>query len=251
MVSHWYTGCFSENSNLCVTNTPAQFGKQLPLTRKIHTMPNVVKPHAALYMRVSSTKQDHASQEPDLQRWADSHDGPVKWYRDKCSGKTMDRPAWNRVEDRIRTGTIHTVVVWRLDRLGRTTSGLTALIDVLKGRVNLVSIKEGLDLSTPAGRMMAQVLASIAELENEVRTERVVAGQARARANGTKWGGSKKNKRKKVTATMSKAVRQMHAEKTPIRHIAQAFGICRHTVYSIIRQPQMEDRPDNGSVYKA
>ena len=141
--------------------------------------------HIAVYIRVSSKNQDTRSQEPDLKRWAQSQDKPVKWYGDKFTGKTMDRPGWSKLEADIRAGKVSTVVCWRLDRLGRTAKGLTALFQELQDRrVGLVSIREGLDLSTPAGRLMAHVLASVAQYETEVRGERVRAGQAAARAAG-------------------------------------------------------------------
>src|SRR5256885_7531236 len=108
----------------------------------------------------------------------------------------MDRPAWNKLIEAVRIGHVSRVVCWRIDRLGRTSSGLTALFDDLRERkVNLVSLKDGIDLSTAAGKMLAGVLASVAAFETEVRAERVLAGQAVAKANGKKWGGSKKGRR--------------------------------------------------------
>ena len=137
--------------------------------------------HTAIYLRVSSRSQDTLSQEPDLKRWADAQDdeSPVRWYRDKFTGKTMDRPGFNRLLADVEAGKVDRVVVWRLDRLGRTAKGLTSLFDDLLARgVDLVSLKDGLDLVTPAGRLMANVLASVAAYETEVRAERIVAGQA-------------------------------------------------------------------------
>ena len=123
----------------------------------------------------------------------------------------MDRPGWNQLEEAIRLGKVSAVVVWRIDRLGRTASGLTALFDDLQQRkVNLVSLKDGLDLATPAGRLMANVLASVAQYETEIRGERVAAGQAVARTNGKRWGGSKPGIRKKVTPTQERMIRQSH-----------------------------------------
>lgn len=137
--------------------------------------------HTAIYVRVSTTKQDTRSQKPDLERWASSHDNPVKWYTDTGTGTNMNRPGWQAIEDGIRTGKIKTVVVWRMDRLGRTVSGLSKLFDEFAERkVNLVSLKDGVDLSTPAGRLMANVLASVAQYETEIRGERIVAGQRAA-----------------------------------------------------------------------
>jgi hypothetical protein len=81
----------------------------------------------AVYVRVSSRRQDTRSQEPDLHRWVEAYaDAPVKWYRDKLTGKTMDRPDWRRLEADMVAGKVSKIVVWRLDRLGRTAAGLTA-----------------------------------------------------------------------------------------------------------------------------
>ena len=109
--------------------------------------------HTAIYLRVSTKSQDTASQEPDLRRWAEDHKGEtVRWYRDKFTGKTMDRPGFGKLLADVEAGKVARVVVWRLDRLGRTAKGLTALFeDLLARKVDLVSLKDGLDLETPAG----------------------------------------------------------------------------------------------------
>ena len=110
--------------------------------------------HAAIYVRVSSRSQDTKSQEPDLQRWAAAQEELVKWYWDKVTGKTMDRPGWRRLEADIVAGNVSRVVCWRIDRLGRTAKGLTALFEHLcRQKIGLVSLKDGLDLGTPAGRL--------------------------------------------------------------------------------------------------
>lgn len=191
--------------------------------------------HIAIYLRVSTRAQDTRSQEPDLKRWADAQSTEAIWYRDQHTGRSMERPAWKALEANIRTGQVATVVVWRLDRLGRTAKGLTALFDELSERkVNLVSMKEGIDLSTPAGRMMANVLASVAQYETEVRAERVRAGQEVARANGKTWGGSPKGKRKKVSPEKERMIRQLHREGTPITRIAKAVHLSRPTIYDVL-----------------
>ena len=147
----------------------------------------------------------------------------------------MDRPGWNQLADAIRTGKVSAVVVWRLDRLGRTASGLTTLFDELRQRkVNLVSLKDGLDLSTPAGRLMANVLASVAQFETEVRGERVRAGQSAARAAGKKWGGSQPGKRKKVKPVHERTIRRMKADGESVAAIARAMRVSRMTVYSVL-----------------
>ena len=193
--------------------------------------------HVAIYARVSSKNQDTKSQEPDLKQWADAQNLPVRWYRDKFTGKTMDRPGWKNLEADIRAGKVAAVVVWRLDRLGRTARGLTALFEDLQHRqVGLVSLREGLDLATPAGRLMAHVLASVAQYETELRAERVLAGQAVARANGVKWGGSQKGRRLRVTPQQAEVIRRMKSDREPITTIARTVGLSRPTIYSVLRE---------------
>lgn len=76
--------------------------------------------HIAVYVRVSSKQQDQRSQAPDLKRWADAQEGEVVWYRDKFTGKTMNRPGMQKVLAAVEAGRVGSIVVWRLDRLGRT-----------------------------------------------------------------------------------------------------------------------------------
>jgi DNA invertase Pin-like site-specific DNA recombinase len=191
--------------------------------------------HVAIYVRVSSKRQDLASQLPDLERWAAAQGEPVQWYRDKFIGKSMERPGWLKLQAAIDRGEVSRVVVWRLDRLGRTAKGLTALFDDLRERkIGLVSLKEGIDLSTPAGRMLANVLASIAEFESEVRAERVRAGQAAAKAAGKSIGGRKTGTRVRLTLEKEKAVKQLHRGGTSISEIARTLQLSRPTVYKAI-----------------
>jgi len=191
----------------------------------------------AIYMRVSSRQQDTKSQEPDLKRWVDAYaDGvPVKWYQDKFTGKTMDRPGWKRLEADMIAGNVTKIVVWRLDRLGRTAAGLTALFeDIQRRHVGFEALKDKVDLSTAAGRLMANVLASVAAYENEVRSERIRAGQAVALANGKRWGGSQKGRRITVTTEQVQAVHRLKGEGEKVTAIARATGLSRPTVYNVL-----------------
>lgn len=191
--------------------------------------------HIAIYVRVSSKSQDHRSQVADLERWASSQDGDVVWYRDTFTGKTMDRPAWNRLVSAMEKGKISKVVVWRLDRLGRTAKGLTALFeDLISRKVGLFSLKDSLDLYTPSGRLMANVLASTSAYETEVRAQRVLAGQAVARENGKTWGGSKAGRQITVTNEQKSQVLSMRGAKIAV--IARTVGLSRPTVYRLLEQ---------------
>ena len=194
--------------------------------------------HVAIYVRVSTKRQDTRSQEADLKRWVEAFaDGQtVHWYRDKATGTTMERPGWRKLEEAIAVGKVSKVVVWRLDRLGRTASGLTSLFEMLQGRgVGFESLRDKVDLSTPAGRLLANVLASVASYENEVRAERIRAGQAAARSQGKTWGGSEKGRRLKVSDEQVAVVRNMNAEGKSKTAMAKATGLSRPTIYRILK----------------
>lgn len=167
---------------------------------------------------------------PDLKRWIDGHaDEEVKLYKDTFTGKTMHRKGWNRLQHAIVKGLVSNVV-WRLDRWGRTASGLTKRFDELREKkVGLISLKDRLDLSTAAGRLMENVLASVAQDETEVRADRVLAGQAKGRAEGKTWGGSEKERRLKVTKELIKSMARAGETKAGI---AWATGLSRLTVYN-------------------
>lgn len=195
--------------------------------------------HLAVYVRVSTKSQSHESQLPDLEQWAVNQDLPVHWYKDKASGKSMDRPGWKALEKQIHLGKVDTVCVWRMDRLGRTVSGLSKLFDLLGERkVNLVSLRDCLDLKTPAGRLLANVLASVAAYESEVKGERVRAGQSVAKKNGKTWGGKRHAKPWKVTPEVEKGILTMISDGVPVSRVANSFQLSRDTVYKVIRRDQ-------------
>ena len=192
--------------------------------------------HIAIYCRVSKRNgQDVRSQLPDLERWAAAQDQPIRWYRDQFTGKTMDRPGWNRLQAAIDGGEVSTILCWRIDRLGRTARGLTSLFAcLLEQKVNLVSLRDGLDLSTPAGRLLAHVLASVAQFETEVRAERILAGQAAARAAGKTWGGGKPGRRVTLTVEKEQTIALLHAQGKSIAEISRVVELSRPTVYKVL-----------------
>ncbi|WP_152098487.1 recombinase family protein [Lacipirellula parvula] len=112
---------------------------------------------------------------------------------------------------------------------------MTALFaDLIARKVGLYSLKDALDLETPAGRLMANVLASVAAYETEVRSERQRAGIAAAREKGKSWGGSQPGRRLTVTEDQVKTVRRLHREATPIARIARSVGLSRPTIYRLL-----------------
>ena len=99
--------------------------------------------HTAIYVRVSSKQQDHASQMPDLERWAAANDGAVQWYRDKFTGKTMDRPGMEKLLTDLRMGKVEGLSL-AAGSVGPNDSGTLPVVDELSERkVDLVSLKDG------------------------------------------------------------------------------------------------------------
>lgn len=121
--------------------------------------------------------------------------------------------------------------------MGRTTKGLCQLFDELRERkVDLVSLKDGFSLDSPAGRLHARILASVAEYETEIRAERVAAGQAVARRKGKQWGGSEKGWRWKVSDDQVNAIHEMRGAQKPIAQIARVTGLSRPTIYRVLAE---------------
>jgi DNA invertase Pin-like site-specific DNA recombinase len=191
-----------------------------------------------IYLRVSSTKgQETRSQEPDLQTWAKAQPDEVVWYRDRFTGTTMERPGLERLLADVRSGKVSKVCVWRLDRLGRTAKGLLTLLDELQVLgVGFVSLREGFDLATPAGRLMAGVLASVAAYETEVRKERQLAGIAKAKADGKSWGGRKAGTRVRLTEEKEAVIHHLHDQGKTVASIARTVGLTRRTIYKALRR---------------
>jgi DNA invertase Pin-like site-specific DNA recombinase len=197
-----------------------------------------VQPMEAIYLRVSTTSQNLKSQEPELRAWAKGREEAgeeVRWYRDRFTGSTMNRPGWSKLWADVLAGRVSKVVVWRLDRLGRTLRELVALRDELCARkVGLVSLRDGLDLSTATGRMIFGVLATLAEWEKEIRAERQLAGIAEAKAEGKRWGGRKPGTRITVTEEKEALVKRLAAEGESIAAVARVVGLSRKTVYRVL-----------------
>jgi DNA invertase Pin-like site-specific DNA recombinase len=195
-----------------------------------------------IYERVSHKTQQLAGQHRELETWAKAQDEPVTWFTDKATGKKMSRPGFDRLMEAVQRGEITRIVVWRLDRLGRTCRGLVNLFDDLTERkVTLVSLKDGLDLATPTGRLVARIMASVAAYEVEVLTEKQRAGIAAAleaveKGERPGWfkNGTPNRKPRKLIPEVVDAVHSMKRAKKPIAEIARVLGLARKTVYQAL-----------------
>jgi len=205
----------------------------------------------AIYIRVSTVNQSLESQQQELERWCGSYVGPsdsVEWFTDHWSGKSMDRAGWKQLKKRLDSGDFDRLVVWRLDRLGRTASGLVTLFEELNNLgVDFVSVKDGIDLGTPAGRLMAHVLASVAAYETEVRADRVRAGIAAAKAQGKRWGGSKAGERRRLTDEQLEQASRLSGNGCSVGLICQTVGISRSHFYRLRKSGAIHNDSFDGS----
>jgi DNA invertase Pin-like site-specific DNA recombinase len=152
---------------------------------------------AALYARVSTTGhgQDVGLQLDELRQVAAQRGWSVveEFVDEGISGAKASRPALDRMMEVARLGKIDVVAVWKLDRLGRSLANLLSTLDELGHHgVGFVSLRDaGIDTTSPAGRLLLQLMGAFAEFERGLIRERVKAGVDRARAKGVKFGRSK------------------------------------------------------------
>jgi DNA invertase Pin-like site-specific DNA recombinase len=198
----------------------------------------------ALFLRRSSSRHRTPGQEADLKAYAGGLAEDVRWYRCDWSGGSPKRPVWEKLTEDITAMKISAVVCWRLDRLGKTCSELVRFFDFLRAhQVNLVSLKDGFELATLHGNRVAEILASVARFEGELRSQRILAGQAAARARGIHWGGSVMGRRLKVTRELENAVRRLRSRGMNITDIGRETGLSRPTIYRVLdKQRPYRDR---------
>jgi DNA invertase Pin-like site-specific DNA recombinase len=145
--------------------------------------------HAALYARVSTTDQTTENQILELRRYIEARGWTGTEYLDTISGTKECRPALDRLMADARRRRFDVLVVWRLDRLGRSLKHLIVTLDELAALgIGFTSLNEGIDTATPAGKLQLHLLAAIAEFERGRIVERVRAGLARARKDGKRLG---------------------------------------------------------------
>lgn len=157
---------------------------------------------------------------------------PSRIYEDLASGRRDDRPGLNACLKALQPG--NTLVVWKLDRLGRDLKHLVTTVEELRAREVGLKVLAGagarIDTTTPDGRLFFGIFAALAEFERELIAERTRAGLAAARARGRKGGRPRKMDR----ATLTMAMTAMADPKTNAGDIAKRLGITTTTLYAYI-----------------
>ena len=192
----------------------------------------------AIYVRISTDKQSHESQLLELRThcqrrgWAE-----VVEYSDTITGSKFTRRGLDALFADVRKGKVERVVVFKLDRLGRSLAHLAQLIAELTANgTALVCTSQGIDTSdsNPAGRLQLGVLMAVAEFEREIIRERVNAGLAAARARGARLG------RPKTLGEHATAVGALLAQGKGVREIARELGLAVSSAYKVARAVRRE-----------
>jgi len=175
------------------------------------------------YARVSTTDQNMA-----LQLDALTAAVCLRIFSDKLSATATHRPGLAAALSHLREG--DTLIVWKLDRLGRTVRGLVELLAELDSRgVNFKSVTEGIDTTTTAGRMFFHLVAAFAQMERELIVERTQAGLATARARGRRGG-----RPRLISARKLELAKKMFASAITAPEIAQSLGVSVRTLYRCV-----------------
>lgn len=181
-------------------------------------------------MQIGYARVSTGIQNLDLQVDALNTFGCDKIFTDKLTGTKKHRPGLDDALSFVRSG--DTLVIWRLDRLGRTMTDLISIVNTLNEReINLHSIMENINIdnSSPIGQLMFHLFAAFAEFERNLIVERTAAGRAAARARGRNGGRPKKLSNEEI-----QLIKTLADNQTPIKTIAQQFHISRTTVYKYL-----------------
>jgi len=182
-------------------------------------------------MRIGYARVSTLEQNLDLQRDALAAAGCERVIEDKASGAGASRPGLERLADILRPGDV--LVVWRLDRLGRSLKHLIDYVSDLSSRgIGFVSLTESIDAASPAGKLVFHVFGALAEFERNIIRERTMAGLAAARARGRLGGRPKALEPAKRDMAVSLYKDKRHT----VKDICAMLGISKPTLYAYVRE---------------
>jgi len=178
---------------------------------------------AAIYVRCSTLDQETGLQENELREFADRRGWEYQVFTDRGqSGAKDSRPALNQLLQQLRRKKFDVVCVWALDRLARSLRQLLTISEECKALgVDLVSLKQNIDTTLPAGRLTFQVLGAVAEFEREMLRTRVIAGMAQARRSGKHVG---RPARRRLGQAEIEKIRILRSQGKSVRQLARQLG---------------------------
>ncbi len=181
------------------------------------------------YARVS-TRDQNLDLQIDALKKAGCTDTYI--YREQITGSKIERPELRRMLDRLRAGDI--VVIWKLDRLGRSLADLVHLVTEIQGKnAGLQVLEDSIDTTTPQGKLFFHIFAAVAEFEREIIRERTKAGLESARVRGRKGGrppGLSKDAQIKAAAAVS-----LYHQKRSVVEICQTLSISKKSFYKYLK----------------
>lgn len=191
---------------------------------------------AAIYARVSTLIQEPENQLAEVRQYVERRGWTAVEFVDRgVSGAKDRRPALDEMLKAAKRRRFDVLVCWRLDRLGRNLKHLITLLDDFQALgVAFVSLQEGIDATTPAGKLQMHILGAIAEFERARIQERVRAGLARARAQGVRLG----RPRRQIDPERLAAVAGL-----PEREAARRLGIPRSTLQRWLAEKPSKPTP--------
>ena len=179
------------------------------------------------YARVSTVGQSLDVQLSKLQAY-----GCDPIFSDKHTGTTADRPSLKECRNYLRKG--DSLVITKMDRLARSTFHLTQISEELKIKdADLVVLDQNIDTSTPTGKLLFNMLASIAEFETEIRRERQLEGieKAKEKEKGVQFG-----RKAKLTVDEVKELREKRADGVLIKDLMSCYGLSKASVYRLLAE---------------
>ena len=195
---------------------------------------------AAIYVRVSTVEQETDMQESELREYCNRRGWETILYRDRGqSGAKQDRPALNSLLSDLRKRKVDVILVWSLDRLARSLKQLLIISEECSALgVDLVSLRQNIDTTLPAGRLTFSILGAVAEFERELLRERVKAGMAQARRAGKRIG---RPALRHFTPAEIDRLRKLRMQGTSVRKLAKALGATQWMVARMIGTSQQKD----------
>jgi DNA invertase Pin-like site-specific DNA recombinase len=195
------------------------------------------KKRAGVYVRVSTDGQDTEMQESELKEYCARRGWESILYRDRGqSGAKQDRPALGSLLNDLRKRRVDIILVWSLDRLARSLKQLLTISEECKSLgVDLVSLRQSIDTTLPAGRLTFQILGAVAEFERELLRTRVKAGMAQARRAGKRIG---RPALRNFGPTELERIRSMRMQGASVRKLATTFGTSQWMIAKLLGSPE-------------